>query len=137
MVRLEHRVKRSPFVALVAFSAGVPRRRVHAEGALFAVAHVAVADKARSRHASKLGSPRAAASSRGRLDGLLAEAIPPPPAGYEQVSFRATDGLRLHGWFRPSRNGATVLVVHGGNGDRAGSLAHAQMLARRGFGVLL
>jgi uncharacterized protein len=64
------------------------------------------------------------------------ERIPPAPHGYQPVSFDAEDGLRLHGWFHPSRNGATVLVVHGGNGDRTGALAHARLLERRGFGVL-
>jgi esterase/lipase len=61
----------------------------------------------------------------------------PPGAAYRDVSFDATDGLRLSGWYRPSRNGAAVVVVHGGNSDRRGSKAHAEMLARRGYGVLL
>ena len=59
------------------------------------------------------------------------------PAGYETVAFRAADGLRLAGWYRPSRNGAAVLVVHGGGSDRRGSLAHARLLARHGYGVLV
>jgi pimeloyl-ACP methyl ester carboxylesterase len=53
------------------------------------------------------------------------------------VTFDAEDGLRLRGWFHPSHNGATVLVVHGGNDDRTGALAHARLLERRGFGVLV
>ena len=61
----------------------------------------------------------------------------PPGPAYRDVSFRATDGLRLSGWYRPSRNGATVVVVHGGNSDRRGSRAHAEMLAAHGYGVLL
>jgi hypothetical protein len=61
----------------------------------------------------------------------------PPSAAYAPVHFRASDGLRLAGWYRPSRNGATVIVVHGGSSDRKGSVAHAQMLARHGYGVLL
>jgi dienelactone hydrolase len=65
------------------------------------------------------------------------EPIPDTPAGSEDVTFAASDGLRLHGWFHPSRNGATVLVVHGGNGDRTGALAHARLLARDGYGVLV
>ena len=51
--------------------------------------------------------------------------------------FEATDGLELAGWYRPSRNGAAVVVVHGGSSDRKGSVAHAEMLARHGYGVLL
>jgi dienelactone hydrolase len=53
------------------------------------------------------------------------------------VTFRASDGVRISGWYRPTRNGATILVVHGGGSDRRGSVAHASMLARHGYGVLL
>jgi fermentation-respiration switch protein FrsA (DUF1100 family) len=53
------------------------------------------------------------------------------------VRFRASDGLALAGWYRASRNGAAVLVVHGGGGDRTGAVAHAEMLARHGYGVLV
>jgi hypothetical protein len=65
------------------------------------------------------------------------EPVGAAPAGYEAVAFRASDGLRLAGWYRPSRNGAAVLVVHGGGSDRRGSVAHARLLARHGYGVLL
>ena len=60
-----------------------------------------------------------------------------PGAAYQDVAFEASDGLDLAGWYRPSENGAAVLVVHGGSSDRKGSVAHAQMLARHGYGVLL
>jgi uncharacterized protein len=53
------------------------------------------------------------------------------------VRFGASDGLELAGWYRPSRNGAAVVVVHGGSSDRKGSANHASMLARHGYGVLL
>jgi uncharacterized protein len=62
---------------------------------------------------------------------------PAPSAAYRSVTFRASDGLALAGWYRPSRNGAAVLLVHGGGGDRTGAVAHAQMLARHGYGVLV
>ena len=62
---------------------------------------------------------------------------PPPSAAYEPVAFKAADGLQLKGWYHPSRNGAAVLLVHGGNSDRTGSVAHARFLARAGYGVLL
>jgi len=65
------------------------------------------------------------------------EPIGAPPAGYEEVAFEASDGVELSGWYRPTRNGATVLVVHGGGSDRTNSLAHGQLLARHGYGVLL
>jgi hypothetical protein len=61
----------------------------------------------------------------------------PPSAAYRDVSFEASDGLGIKGWYRPSENGATVLVVHGGSSDRKGSVAHAELLARHGYGVLL
>ncbi len=60
-----------------------------------------------------------------------------PDASYRDVAFRAADGLRIAGWYRPSRNGAAVLLVHGGGGDRTGAVRHARMLARHGYGVLL
>jgi dienelactone hydrolase len=53
------------------------------------------------------------------------------------VSFRSSDGLRLAGWYRPSRNGAAVVVVSSAGGDRLGSIDHARMLADHGYGVLL
>jgi uncharacterized protein len=66
------------------------------------------------------------------------EAIGPPPGPeYREVSFEATDGVKISAWYRPTRNGATILVVHGGGGDRSGALAHAKLLARHGYGVLL
>jgi hypothetical protein len=61
----------------------------------------------------------------------------PPGAAYRDVAFQATDGLDLAGWYRPSQNGAAVLLVHGGGSDRTGAVAHAKMLVRHGYGVLL
>src|SRR4051812_4307508 len=61
----------------------------------------------------------------------------PPSAAYRNVSFDSSDGLRLKGWYRPSRNGATILLVHGGGGDRTGAVDQARVLERHGYGVLL
>ena len=61
----------------------------------------------------------------------------PPSADYREVAFDASDGVHLSGWYRPTRNGATLLVLHGGGGDRTGAVAHAKLLARHGYGVLL
>jgi dienelactone hydrolase len=61
----------------------------------------------------------------------------PPSSDYREVAFKAEDGVKLSGWYRPTRNGATVIVLHGGGGDRTGARAHARMLARHGYGVLL
>jgi dienelactone hydrolase len=54
-------------------------------------------------------------------------------ATYEQVTFKTNDGLRLTGWYVPSRNGASVIAAPG----RAGSQRPARLLGRHGYGVLL
>jgi predicted alpha/beta hydrolase len=56
---------------------------------------------------------------------------------HERVVFPASDGVRLSGWYVPSRNGAAIVLVHGGGGDRQGTIRHARMLAKAGYGVLL
>lgn len=61
----------------------------------------------------------------------------PPSAAYTTVSFPSSDGLELAGWYRPSENGAAVVVVHGGGGDRTGAVRHAALIARHGYGVLV
>lgn len=61
--------------------------------------------------------------------------VPPPRLGapHADVAFTTSDGLRLQGWFVPSRNGATVIAVPG----RSGPQKHTRMLVRHGYGVLL
>jgi dienelactone hydrolase len=61
--------------------------------------------------------------------------VPPNELGvpYEDVSFTTSDGLRLQGWYVPSRNGAAVISFPGRNGPQR----QARMLARHGYGVLL
>jgi hypothetical protein len=61
----------------------------------------------------------------------------PPSAAYRPVTFRASDGLDLSGWYRSSRNRAAVVIVHGGGGDRTGSVRHAALLVRHGYGVVM
>jgi dienelactone hydrolase len=56
---------------------------------------------------------------------------------HERVVFPASDGVRLSGWWAPGRREEAVVVVHGGGGDREGAVAHARMLHRAGYGVLL
>jgi dienelactone hydrolase len=56
---------------------------------------------------------------------------------HQNVTFESSDGLRLSGWYVPSRNGAAVVLVHGGGGSRDGGKRHAALLARAGYGVLL
>ena len=65
-----------------------------------------------------------------------ARAVVPTPnlgAPPEDVSFTTSDGLRLEGWFIPSRNGATVIAFPG----RSGPQKHTRMLVEHGYGVLL
>jgi fermentation-respiration switch protein FrsA (DUF1100 family) len=65
-----------------------------------------------------------------------ARAVVPTPnlgATPENVSFTTSDGLRLQGWFVPSRNGATVVAFPG----RSGPQKHTRMLVKHGYGVLL
>jgi hypothetical protein len=52
---------------------------------------------------------------------------------YRDVTFKTSDGVRLVGWYVPSRNGAAVIVFAG----RTHTQKHASMLARHGYGVLL
>ncbi|HEU6443874.1 MAG TPA: alpha/beta fold hydrolase [Gaiellaceae bacterium] len=61
--------------------------------------------------------------------------VPPPNLGtaYEEVAFTTGDGLRLQGWYIPSKNGAAVISFPG----RKGPQKPARLLARHGYGVLL
>src|SRR3954471_6369232 len=61
----------------------------------------------------------------------------PPDAAYKTVRFTASDNVELEGWYRPSKNGASVLMISGGGGNRRSTLRHAKMLVRHGYGVLL
>jgi dienelactone hydrolase len=61
----------------------------------------------------------------------------PPSADYQTVAFTASDGVDLEGWYRPSENGASVLMISGGGGNRTSTLRHAEMLVRHGYGVLV
>jgi uncharacterized protein len=67
-------------------------------------------------HAARVGVPRAQLG-----------------AAYERVTFKSSDGLRLRGWYVPSRNGAAVIAAPG----RGGSQRPARLLVRHGYGVLL
>lgn len=62
----------------------------------------------------------------------------PATAGlaYEDVAFTSTEGLTLRGWWVPPRNGATLLLAHGIDSNRAAMLRHLLLLAGRGYGVL-
>lgn len=67
-------------------------------------------------------------------DRVLAEQRMGP---FEDVRLTTSDGLTLRGWYKPSRNGAAVIFVHGGNENRNWFVPEAAALAQAGFGVLL
>jgi alpha-beta hydrolase superfamily lysophospholipase len=63
-------------------------------------------------------------------------AVGPPPVGFTNVSLVAADGVPLAAWYAPPRNGAAIVLVHGGTDSREGVRAHASLLRDTGFGVL-
>ncbi|MGZ4280025.1 MAG: alpha/beta hydrolase, partial [Solirubrobacteraceae bacterium] len=56
--------------------------------------------------------------------------------GARDVTFPASDGVRLAGWYVPGHSGAAVIVLHGSHGTRGDALRHVRMLAAAGVGVL-
>jgi fermentation-respiration switch protein FrsA (DUF1100 family) len=56
---------------------------------------------------------------------------------FEDVGIRTADGLSLVGWYVRGTNGAAIIAQHGYKADRGEMLNEAQMLWRRGFGVLI
>jgi dienelactone hydrolase len=57
--------------------------------------------------------------------------------GYQDVAFRAADGVRLSAWYIPPRNGAAVVLLPGAGSTRTAVLGQAAVLARHGYGALL
>jgi fermentation-respiration switch protein FrsA (DUF1100 family) len=61
-----------------------------------------------------------------------------PPAGYQFVQTRTSDGLSLNAAFRPALDGKPVLVFFHGNGDSiAGADVATRQLVEAGYGALL
>src|SRR5262245_15488287 len=61
----------------------------------------------------------------------------PPPPGVEERWLTTADGVRLHAWYAPARDGAPTLVwSHGNAGSIAGRAVVLEALAARGLGVL-
>lgn len=56
---------------------------------------------------------------------------------YQDVQVQAADGLVLHGWFVPGRNGALVMLQHGYKWHREGHLEEARLLHDAGYNVLV
>jgi pimeloyl-ACP methyl ester carboxylesterase len=64
------------------------------------------------------------------------ESVGDPPEGFEEVSLKTDDGVTLAGWFRPSTNGAVIILIHGAGGSRESVRGQAEMLTQHGYGVL-
>lgn len=58
------------------------------------------------------------------------------PVGVEDVVFTSEDGIKLRGWYFPSKNRAAVILGHGHGTNRGELLAEALALGKAGFGVL-
>jgi dipeptidyl aminopeptidase/acylaminoacyl peptidase len=57
--------------------------------------------------------------------------------GYEDVTFAASDGVTLHGWYVLPENGAVIILAHGYAGNRLMLLPEARVLVGQGYGALL
>jgi pimeloyl-ACP methyl ester carboxylesterase len=55
----------------------------------------------------------------------------------QPVTLTTANGLRLRGWYVPSRNGAAVAVLHGTASNRLGVAEHARLLIQHGYGALI
>lgn len=90
-----------------------------------AAASMAIAGRVADRVRSELTPPRQQVPASSMLRDV------------RKVRFTAADGVRLEGWYVPSRNGAVVVFGHGHGGQRAQLLPEARALTERGFGALL
>jgi pimeloyl-ACP methyl ester carboxylesterase len=77
---------------------------------------------------------------------VLTESMPAPsdvdllpvmPFEVQEVTFAGGDGLTMAGWYVPSQNEATVILLHGYGGNRTAMLWHAEQLVKAGYGVLM
>ena len=71
----------------------------------------------------------------------LRQALDSSPADfglpYEDVTVTSEDGLRLVGWYVPTKNGAVIMAQHGLKSNRTEMLEEAEILSDHGYGVLL
>jgi len=60
-------------------------------------------------------------------------------AEYRTVSIPAADGITLAGWYVPptAPHGAVIILLHGGGGNRTGTMWHAARLYEAGYGLLM
>lgn len=119
-------------VALIACGAGMVRERVRGWRRLPAVAVGLLAIYV-------IGFPIAYATAAVNVPRRAIADQNPGDRGLEfvEATFATSDGVLLSGWYIPSRNRATVIVLHGASSTRSAVLDHAVVLARHGYGVLL
>jgi pimeloyl-ACP methyl ester carboxylesterase len=56
---------------------------------------------------------------------------------YEEITFTSSDGAQLSGWYVPSHNKATIILLHGYGANRMELIQHVEILARHGYGALI
>src|SRR5215211_4999683 len=112
VLRLRHRVTPRPLGWTVAFLGAAAFVFFVVQPAVFAV-YLSHLPARRAVHDVDLGAPK------------------------EPVTLETRNGLRLRGWYVPSRNAAAVALLHGTGSNRLGVAGHARLLARHGYGVLL
>jgi uncharacterized protein len=79
-----------------------------------------------------------AVNATSRPPGPLGPATPASYGfGYQDVTFRTPDGVRLSAWYIPPRNGAAAVLLPGAGSTRTAVLGQAAVLARHGYGALL
>lgn len=116
------------FGAAITWTVRATRRRVGWPACGFALVSLFVFTWTLGQAVAATNTPRPTVGSRTPADSGLA---------YRDVTFDATDGVALSGWYVPSRNGAAVVLLHGSGSTRSDVLDHALVLARHGYGVLL
>ena len=112
VLRLRHRVTPRPLGWLVTVGAAAVFAFFVVQPVVFAV-YLSHLPTRRAVHDADLGAPK------------------------QPVTLTTASGLRLRGWYVPSRNGSAVAVLHGTGSNRVGVAGHARLLARHGYGVLL
>ena len=56
--------------------------------------------------------------------------------GARDVTFAASDGVRLAGWYVPGRNGGAVILMHGSHNSRADTVRHLRLASAAGYAAL-
>jgi uncharacterized protein len=63
--------------------------------------------------------------------------MPPNNLNFRELTFTSGDGLTLFGRFMPSRNQATILLLHPLGSSNTNMLVYAEFLAHAGYGIFM